>query len=946
MSAPKVDEKYSFKIRKGNDKNTYFFKTNKNGCPYKLGDGTYGIVYKVCNADNEEFAVKLLYMNKTFAEIEIAEDVSSKATISHNEILQSSSLKRFKFEMESAKRINRMFKSKNKKIEGIVNIIGGSSDFCESDAYKNLRPYFRKMNVEVSNYALVMPLYDCTLKDILEGGIGKFKVQEEVARKISSIEKNKSNEQILSQLLKETSISKPFQSKETFHKKIDEILSAAGPNKSSVAKIKKLIHNGVYELRGYDVLESMDYVDRISNILPYLYDIASGLRVLHSVKLGHYDMKPANIFINAYESGKVKAFLGDLGFLNQKNDTSSSARNIQDDLPLGTRHYRSPEQKDYSDVCELEVNHIKEGLLLNIRDPKFSDSIIEKNDCIVFSKDPERMRYPINNIQKRDELITVEILGRHLKEKISQDKCTQAYFYKNQGIRTDLFGFGAILFDMLTCGKSPEQFYDYVKAYDNEHTDINRIMDIYDKVSSYESNERDTTILFSYFKNKFSEYAPSDIVRIVFKTMFYKAKGTYYQESEEPHRATEALFKDVDEQAKSEKFAFTQARLSNKLVKKELEPLNSAISKKMSDILKGLYSETNILIKFSQGIWYFERLVELIQKNISDDERKYTFAEMVPDNITLVENSNALKFEYYSYTNQKSFFKDLREDQYYTKITRNISNPFVPNQISYMRRPIDLIQINDNVFSYSFTDASYFGDYIKEDDWIVFNENAYKVTDVIMSKTLNKKIRLISSGPNKEIRLEDEYGEKYDCFYYRNIEPSYYYLYMLGTYLYQIFFVGTIEKTIDKPVLVNILENVHYLNDLNINIRLKKIRQNKYLKGDPIKKLFQNLIHMYLKLILLEHENSYFKTGKSSKERMVMLLTDISDIKAMIASVVGVKTVELNRLVESDSQSSKLTIEEFDYTYNFNELIKSCVKISPLIKTGIFQFLFEDIVVF
>jgi len=43
----------------------YYFILDENNKPIKLGDGTYGVVFKVYNSTkNEEFAVKLLYENE------------------------------------------------------------------------------------------------------------------------------------------------------------------------------------------------------------------------------------------------------------------------------------------------------------------------------------------------------------------------------------------------------------------------------------------------------------------------------------------------------------------------------------------------------------------------------------------------------------------------------------------------------------------------------------------------------------------------------------------------------------------------------------------------------------------------------------------------------------------------------------------------------------------
>jgi hypothetical protein len=48
------------------------------------------------------------------------------------------------------------------------------------------------------------------------------------------------------------------------------------------------------------------------------------------------------------------------------------------ELPLGTRHYRSPEQKDYFDICDVDIQVDSENHKVELisTDPKLRDSII------------------------------------------------------------------------------------------------------------------------------------------------------------------------------------------------------------------------------------------------------------------------------------------------------------------------------------------------------------------------------------------------------------------------------------------------------------------------------------------------------------------------------------------------------------------------------------------
>ena len=93
----------------------------------------------------------------------------------------------------------------------------------------------------------------------------------------------------------------------------------------------------------------MDFKKRIATILPYLFKIVEGLQVLYSAQMHHLDLKPSNIFVRP-EGQEFKAVIADLGFLMPSNALGTSVSKVGDELPLGTRHYRSPEQKDYFDI--------------------------------------------------------------------------------------------------------------------------------------------------------------------------------------------------------------------------------------------------------------------------------------------------------------------------------------------------------------------------------------------------------------------------------------------------------------------------------------------------------------------------------------------------------------------------------------------------------------------
>src|SRR5215510_16024856 len=118
---------------------------------------------------------------------------------------------------------------------------------------------------------------------------------------------------------------------------------------------------------GYELLKRMTFEDRIRTALPFLRDIVVGLSRLHRVSyrhggpLFHLDIKPANIYVRRDDAKGIVCALGDLGFLPPELAFDRTMDTSVDDLPLGTLHYRSPEQKEHFDVANVEAHVAGDG---------------------------------------------------------------------------------------------------------------------------------------------------------------------------------------------------------------------------------------------------------------------------------------------------------------------------------------------------------------------------------------------------------------------------------------------------------------------------------------------------------------------------------------------------------------------------------------------------------
>ena len=419
----------------------------------KLGDGTFGCVFRVQDPAFKNYALKIFY-----------EPSDDFVRTSQNEEMNLGDRLRYLFRdrIERADEVDRYLVVASHRVE----------DFKRSSAYKEHANYFENLEFKVSDRGIVMGIYPLSLKDLLERGWPRTQEGE-----------------------------------------ADLALSA---RKS-----------------GYSILRSLPQREREKCILPIMRQLADALSILQEARCNHQDIKPANVLLREVNP-RLDVALADLGFVNTGQfQVAGSLFQMQ---PLGTRHYRSPEQTDFFDICEVDINPLDDGdYELITRDPKFQDTFSEKGDLIVFSKLSNKVQWKIRNIEFKhmedDSSVTrIVIEGLDGVKPLHKDVRTQITVNKVQTDRTDIFGFGAIMLDMLTCGRSPEQFYNLLRVHDRATTIEKGLAQRYSHFCTGGGTVPEIDAIFQYMRVDFNSGFPHpDIVLMVLKCMMSKPSDSYWK---------------------------------------------------------------------------------------------------------------------------------------------------------------------------------------------------------------------------------------------------------------------------------------------------------------------------------------------------------------------------------------------------------------------------------
>ena len=557
MSTPDAAHQHlpSFSALKGDNTLTYRFLM-EGGRPIKLGDGTFGSVFAVEDADKSRYAVKVFYYTD-----------NQDARMS------------FRKEMNATQDINAALQHVGREtaLANLVLPVARTESFLSSEAAKHLEKYFREVNLSISDYAFVMERYECTLKDLLEKG------------------------------------------------------KAGSP------------------ASGYDRLRNMSLARREKFVLWIAKEIATALRALHLARLHHHDLKPANILLR--ERGtRLEAGLADLGFLEPNRVFGTQNLGSSNLLPIGTRHYRSPEHKDYFDVCEVLIRESTTSKdLLETLDPKFKDTLIEKNDMLMYCKDPRKVLRRILDVHREANGKTIIAVERANQPLLTQEK-TQVVMYKRHTARTDGFGLGAIMYDILTCGYSPERFYDYFRRWDSPNKDVRSLIRLYKQFHTWQSAAVDVVSGFELLRAERSidkAYPSPEVVGVLFRLLLPRAKGSYFSNNgaNTAGLSFENVLEDLTRLVSNQQAAGEDS-VQNIIWRSETSPSTHSTPdvEPFQSRLGTIQEQSDSRTRLEAGYRLFKGLIDGIVDHLDESDYELPYvADMSPQNVR-VQSSSAKSF--------------------------------------------------------------------------------------------------------------------------------------------------------------------------------------------------------------------------------------------------------------------------------------------------------------
>ena len=834
----------SFTAQFGDDRLKLHFALDDQKNPIKLGDGTFGCVFRVQDSGFNDYALKIFYEPSD----KFVEDSQKQ-------------------EMSLGSRLREHFhkEGQHERLADIERYLvvskGHVTDFKSSEAYKEFEDYFERLAFGVSDRAILMNNYPMSLKDVLERGWSRKKAVDDGSPKGRS---------------------------------------------------------------GYSILRGIPQEEREKCILPIVRQIAEALSILRDADINHQDIKPANVLIREVGS-EIEVALADLGFVNTGQFQVHGS--IFQNQPLGTRHYRSPEQMDFFDICEVDIRPLGEskGYELRTQDPKFYRTFSEKGDLVVFSKLPEPTQWEIDEIDKikgqssDDGPKTTAIRIRGLEKTVlHEDVRTQITVNKKQTDRTDLFGLGAIIFDMLTCGESPEQFYNLLRVHDHEGKTIEESLSLqrYRLLGNDGGMVPEIDTIFRNMKADDDSTLPHpDLVAIILKCMMSKPLDSYWNSNSR----WKSVKDDLDILIRKLVCEYYSKIQFNHLTSKGDSPIQHSQPRAGPlDILNEIqdlnYNDPRQCVKrLLLGVDYLRKIFHMVTGEMKRDSDSSFLADIAPSNL---DGERIYRPQLVLFKEKEDFDKMIESGNPRALVqlfsAGGLRPPFINGLVCegeiWVEEEQQEEESGDDKFCLGF-------EIWDRDDGSLYKGKGIGYQRVVLIDIpLNKKIEEIDYAQGKlyvknKVKDKDRLSEvltakdgRCRAYFVKRFDRAHYYLAMFGIYIRLLFFVDPTKRQMHTPESIYFFEHGRSVGEAGFRPLPVLSASNKRFFGkfSSLGSLFSLMIGICARLSILEPADDksspeVVDTSSTSNKRFFGKSSSLGDLFSLMAGIYArLLTLELD----------------------------------------------------
>ena len=499
---------------------------------------------------------------------------------------------------------------------------------------------------------------------------------------------------------------------------------------------------------------------------------------------------------------------------------------------------------------------------------------------------------------------------------------------------------GAIAFDLISCGKSSERFYESIRRFEfdgNARGSVESTIGKYRRVKDGLADEPEFVHIFEPFRHG-SDYAPEAYVELILRCMLYKADKTFYAPYQEQLPTPEQInstphFEDARSKAITNVLTYIDNELDYKnnsfaldnplVTLKPPKPPTTRVDRLETIINRLQQPDYDWRLRLAQGTYYYEKLAALVQDRTKAHDHPFLY-QMLPAGIRwLPENEQSpFQFAYSAYISQRDYENDLVAGDM-DKMLRTVTHPFVPHQVAFARREVLLTKGGDRVAAVAptgercdlrFLDAVSFASKIRVCDWIVSRtpDDERHLWQIVEATGANDRYHILVQpvAGARQALFDGRPEGQTEALYYSRLVPAKYYLDVLGLYLLNLV-VANSSATLNDREKINVDELCARVGGASTMIGPDPgPRQQPTGIIDGIIELFQGsgknglrdifgfVAYVYLKLTWHDYSGSYY--GKAAANRQddlepsEFLLDVVNDAKTLRNNVEDFLSVPRN----------------------------------------------------